>query len=225
MTMITVQIMTLLTVLVVCAQPVALASEVLYPAPGEVAVAYHFFDFAAFPIGTSTPFSETIVGSPYGPMTITYDVGDQGAGDFLVAPLPVSGQGLVGDPSLPPGTLLIRLSRPVYGIGLLVDTFDSGVIHMDFFLHGTFRFTQTFMVEVGFAGALPLSVQANSIDALAVHAGADVFDPAFFGIGQVFATENVPEPGTAALFVGGLVGFVLRRGFRRVDRRTCPSLR
>ena len=215
MAMITAQIMTLLTILVLCAQ-LALASEVVYPAPGEIAVAYHFFDFAAFPVGTSTPFSETIVGSPYGPMTITYDVGDQGAGDFLVAPLPVLGQALVSDPSLPPGTLLIRLSRPVYGIGVEVDTFGSGVIHLDFFSHGTFLFTQTFMMDVGFAGGLPLSVQANSIDALAVHAGADVFNPAFFGIGQVFATENVPEPGTAALFVGGFVGLaLLRRGSRR----------
>ena len=218
MTMITVQIMTLLTVLVVCAQPVALASEVVYPVPGDIDVAYHIFDFAAFPSGTSTPFSETIVGSPHGPMTITYAVDDHGASDFVVAPMAVSGKGLVSDPSLSPGTLLITLSRPVFGIGVSFDTFGSGVIHMEFFSDGALFASQTFMQETGFlAGFVPLSLRPNSFDAVAVHAGADVFNPAFFGISEVFAEENVPEPGTAAFFVGGLVGLVLvlGRSFRR----------
>ena len=208
---ITVPILTVLTVLVVCAQPVAFASEVLYPVPGDIDVAYHIFDFAAFPSGTSTPFSETIVGSPHGPMTITYAVDDQGASDFVVAPMPVSGKGLVSDPSLSPGTLLITLSRPVFGIGVSFDTFGSGVIHMEFFSAGALLWSQTFMEDAGFlAGVVPLSLQPNSFDAVAVHAGADVFNPAFFGISEVFAEENVPEPGTVAFFVGGLVGLVFR---------------
>ena len=90
------------------------------------------------------------------------------------------------------------------------DTFGSGVIHMEFFSDGALLLSQTFMEDTGFlAGVVPLSLQPNRFDAVAVHAGADVFNPAFFGISEVFAAENVPEPGSAAFFVGALVGLVL----------------
>jgi hypothetical protein len=210
---------TLLAILVLGSYSAALGSGLIYPVHGEqVAVAQYTFDFTAFPPGSSTPFSETLIGAPRGPMTITYSGGSLDPGAFALLPSPLAASTLVGNTNVPSATLLISLSRPVYGIAVAYETVESGPIHMDLFSHGIFAATMTDLDPAGFFGVIPIgaSLFSNRFDAVVLHTEPGPVNPGFFGISEVVALENVPEPIGATVLAAGFAGLVLLR--RRCTR-------
>ena len=200
----------------------AFASELFYPTVGEpVSVAYYIFDFTAFPDGLGTPFSETLVGSPHGPMTITYSstAGDPGA--FAVGPLPFIPSALVRDPNASTAALVITLTRPVYGIAVSFETFDTGAFHMDLFSRGALVATLTDETSGRLIGHIPIgdpSLYENQFDAMVLYTDPGPIHAGFFGIDQVWALENVPEPGTVGVVAAGFLALTLL-GCRRPVRQ------
>jgi len=215
---------TFVTIFALAPYASALASQLHYPTQGEpVSVAQYDFDFTAFPGGFGTPFSETLVGSPRGPMTITYSstTGDPGA--FAVGPSPVAVSTLLRDATAPTATLVITLARPVYGIAVLFQTFDTGTFHMDLFSRGALVGTLIDDTSGGFFGSVPignLSLYENHIDAIALYAEPGPIHAGSFGIDHVFAFENVPEPMTVGVVAVGFAVLVLLGRGRRSTRRT-----
>lgn len=216
----------LLAIVTLGPSPSALASQLIYPVHGEpVPVASYNFDFTAFAEGSGTPFSETLVGSPRGPMTITYSstTGDPGA--FAVGPSALSASTLLRDASAPTATLLITLTRPVYGIAVLFQTFEAGPFHMDLFSHGALVATLTDDTSGGFLGLVPIgapSFYENHLDVIALYTEPGPFDAGSFGIEHVFAFENVPEPMTVGVVAVGFVALVLLRCRRAVPGGFTP---
>jgi hypothetical protein len=219
-----VAVVTILSILALGPYDSAHASQLIYPVHGEpVAVAQYNFDFTAFPEGFGTPFSETLTGSPHGPMTIKYSSTSGDPGAFAVGPSPLRASTLLRDASAPTATLVITLARPVYGIAVLFQTFDAGPFHMDFFSHGTLVATLADDASGGFLGLVPIgapSFYANHLDAIAVYIEPGPLDAGSFGIDQVFAFENVPEPTTVSIVAVGFVGLALL-----CCRRAAPSTR
>jgi hypothetical protein len=214
----------LLVVFIVCLvsiQP-TMASQVTYhpaiPGPGgEPAWASYVFNFAAFPLGQETGFSETV-----GDLTITYTSPNDpsafktiNSGDIPATPslfpllLGANGSSVLG----------ISFSQSVYGIAVEYVTLGPGPIQMDLMSGGfggnavsTLSDSGTipsgFIYPEGFLSLLPVCVCDNFFDAVKL---SDFTDPSF-AIRSIVVARQIPEPPTLALFGIGLV--TLRRSNR-----------
>jgi hypothetical protein len=200
------------------AAPPAFASEVSY-FPQFV---QYVVDFGAFPLGTGTPFSETV-----GSLTIFYSApNDPGAFQTVDSTsIPASSSPLpwlLGKQGS--SALGLTLSRPAFGVGVEYLTLGPGPIQMDLVsggLGGSITRTQSAGGPQGFISFLPVCICPNDFDAILL---SDSTDPSF-AIQRVYIVESyipgVPESSALALLAVGLVMLAAMgrlRAFRLSDR-------
>jgi hypothetical protein len=163
----------------------------------------YVIDFSAFPLGTTTPFSETV-----GSLTIFYSApNDPGAFRTVEAspsPFPWL-QGKEGSSALG-----LTLSRPAFGVGVEYLTLGPGPIRMDLMsggLAGSIVRTQSASGGQGFISFLPVCICPNDFDAILL---SDLTDPSF-AVQKMYIVQSgidVPEPSALALLAVGLVMLV-----------------
>lgn len=177
-------------------------------------------DFSAFPVGTPTPFSETI-----GDLNIVYTAPNDpfafatvNSQDIPASswPFPLL---LGGASSL---TLGIRFTEPVFGILVEFVTLGPGPIQMDLLsggLSGTVVGSRSesgvippgMIYPEGFISMLPVCICTNYFDAVRLSSDSR------FATRRMLVAQSVPEPATLAMFSIGLVLLVALR-FARLQR-------
>jgi hypothetical protein len=211
----------LLVIIIACVVSIqtTMASQIVYhPAGpgGESAWAAYFIDFAAFPPGQGTGFSETI-----GDLTVTYTAPNDpsafitvNSGDIPAtsSPFPLL-LGMVGS-----SVLEISFSQSLFGIAVKYVTLGPGPIQMDLLsggfggnVVGTLSDSGTIpsglIYPEGSLNLLPVCVCDNFFDAVKL---SDVTDPSF-AIRSIVVARQIPEPPMLALFAIGLAGLVTLR--------------
>jgi hypothetical protein len=206
----------------VATQPTAASQVTNRPAiPGfQAEWNFYEFDFTAFPLGTTTEFSETVGG-----LTITYSAPNDpfafrtvDSGDIPATSSPFPW--LLGDAGS--SVLEISLSHPVFGIGVEFLTLGGGPILMDLLsdgLDGTLvggigavgGTPPGLIYPEGFASLLPVCVCANYFDAVRL---SDLTDPSF-AVHRIVVARRVPEPPMFAILGIGLVALMTVRRSKR----------
>jgi hypothetical protein len=179
-------------------------------------VAWYIFDFTAFPDGASTPLSETLVGSPTGPMTARYTAGPADPGAFAILPSPLADKTLVRSNDDPAAVLSIIPARSFYGIAVHYQVFGTGPILMDVFSDGRRFLTFDDDDADAWVSAIPVGGYfPNRFDAVVLRFDRSTSSAGSFGVSEVIVMENLPEPIGLGMLGAGLVGLVLLRRHRR----------
>jgi hypothetical protein len=157
---------------------------------------FYRLDFTAFPVGLSTPFSETVgdLQVNYLGLDGTFTLVDASSISSIPTPTPV----LLGDPGV--HQLDISFSKPMFGIAFDYVTLGMGPISIQFFDGGTLVDTQVNDpgdYPEGSFSRLPVCICPNFFDRVLI---SDESDPSF-AVRQVFVLHNTPDSGSSLSFL------------------------